>query len=203
MLDERSASCDNSIYVYYIKVKVLLDGQVIVVKRVLNGLTTLLVAAIVLIAAFLVVARITGSGVYAILSGSMEPEYPVGSLVYVRPVAIEELRTGDVITFAIAENMTVTHRIVDIQVDERNAAVRWFTTKGDANDSADVTPVRGENVVGSPVAIIPYMGYVITYLQRPPGRYIALAIVVLLTVLAFVPNKSSTKENHEGVDETR
>ena len=203
MLDERSASCDNNMCVYYIKVKVLLDGQVIVVKRVLNGLTTLLVAAIVLVAAFLVVARITGSGVYAILSGSMEPEYPVGSLVYVRPVAIEELRTGDVITFAIAENMTVTHRIVDLQVDERNAAVRWFTTKGDANDSADVTPVRGENVVGSPVAIIPYMGYVITYLQRPPGRYIALAIVVLLTVLAFVPNKSSTKENHEGVDETR
>ncbi len=46
-----------------------------------------------------VVPRVLGVQPYAIVSGSMEPAYPTGSLVYAQPVAGEDLQVGDVAAF--------------------------------------------------------------------------------------------------------
>lgn len=100
---------------------------------------------------------------------------------------MEELKKGDVITFAQAEGVTVTHRIVSVKKDGDSPDAYWFTTKGDANDVKDMTPVNGRNVIGSPAFSVPYMGYVVNYIQAPPGLFIAIGVVVLLMILAIAP----------------
>ena len=59
-------------------------------------------------------------------------------------------------------------------------------TKGDANDTTDAAPVRFENVIGTPVFSIPWLGYVSSYIQSPPGSYIAVAGGAILLILVFL-----------------
>ena len=112
--------------------------------RVANGLGWGLTVAAIMVAFLLVGVRLLGVEAYAVLSGSMEPTYPTGSLIYVKPVSPEAIREGDPITFVLNEDLVVaTHRVVT--VDEEN---RSFITKGDANDAVDGAPVRFENLLG-------------------------------------------------------
>lgn len=54
------------------------------VKKTWNVISTILVVIVVVIALLLVGARVFGLQVYAVLSGSMEPTYHVGSIIYVK-----------------------------------------------------------------------------------------------------------------------
>lgn len=54
------------------------------VKKIWNILTTVLVGLVVLLALLLVGARVVGLQVFSVLSGSMEPTYHTGSLIYVK-----------------------------------------------------------------------------------------------------------------------
>ena len=83
------------------------------VKKTWNIITTVLVAAVVLLAVLLVGVRLAGLQVYTILSGSMEPTYPVGSLIYVKKIDPADLQIGDPATFVLNEDLVVaTHRVV-------------------------------------------------------------------------------------------
>jgi signal peptidase len=79
--------------------------------------TSVLVIAAVLVAVALVGVRLIGLQVYTVLSGSMEPVYHVGSLIYVKDTDYRELEVGDDITFMLNETTIVTHRIVEILPD--------------------------------------------------------------------------------------
>lgn len=68
-------------------------------KKIWNVISSILVAIVVILALLLVGARIIGLQVFTVLSGSMEPNYHVGSLIYVKNVDYKELESGDVITF--------------------------------------------------------------------------------------------------------
>ena len=122
--------------------------------------TTLLVVAVVMLAILLVGMRFAGFKVFTVLSGSMEPAYHTGSVIYVKDVDYTQLKEGDVITFAISEDMVATHRIMGVVPDKDDPSVLRFRTKGDANDTEDGTLVHYKNIVGSPVFTIPYLGYV-------------------------------------------
>lgn len=102
-------------------------------KRLWNIVTTVLVAAVVLLAVLLVGVRLVGLTPFVVLSGSMEPTYPTGALIYVKKVPAEQIQVGDPITFVMNEDLVVaTHRVVDIDGENQR-----FTTKGDANDAVD------------------------------------------------------------------
>jgi len=77
---------------------------------------TVLVGAVVVLAALLWGFRLLGYEVLVVQSGSMEPEYPVGSMVYVKPVDAEQLRTGDVITFTDMNGVTVRYEVVALDI---------------------------------------------------------------------------------------
>ncbi len=159
-----------------------------VVRRIWNIITSILVAAAILLAILLVGARVVGLQVFSVLSGSMEPEYHVGALIYVKEVDPFELKVGDDITFMLDEDTVATHRIVGIVPDEEDKSVIRFTTQGIANDAPDAAPVHYKNVVGSPVFTIPYLGYVANFIQNPPGTYIAISAGAFLLVLVFLPD---------------
>ncbi len=158
------------------------------VKKIFSAVTTVLVVLAVLLAVALVGVRVVGYTPYTILSGSMEPTYHVGSLIYVKQVDPADLRVGDAITFALDEDTIATHRIIEIVPDEEDPSVLRFATKGDANDVADGSLVHYKNVIGKPVFTVPYLGYVADYIQHPPGMYTAIAAGVILLLLVFVPD---------------
>lgn len=170
------------------------------IKRVWNAVTTVLVAAMVLLAALLWGARLVGLDVFVVQSGSMEPDYPTGSVVYVRDVDPAELEVGDVITFRLSGSTRATHRI--IEVAERDGGIA-FRTKGDANDYADNGLVSPSDIVGKVAFSIPYLGFLVAYIQQPPGMYIAIctaAAILLLTVLPeiiFSDKKVVNKQEEE------
>ena len=151
-------------------------------------ISTVLVVIVVVVALLLVGARLFGLQVYAVLSGSMEPTYHVGSLIYVKDVDPFELESGEVITFMLDENTVATHRIVEVVPDEEDASVVRFRTKGDANENADSSLVHYKNVIGSPVFTIPQLGYVVSYIQNPPGTYVAFSAGAILLLLVFLPD---------------
>lgn len=166
-------------------------------KKILNVISTILVAIVVVLALLLVGARFIGLNVYTVLSGSMEPTYHVGSLIYVKDVDTDELKTGDVITYMLDEDTIVTHRIADVIPDETDPSIIRFQTKGDANDSVDGSLVHYKNVIGTPVFSIPKLGYLANYIQKPPGRYIAISAGAIILLLVFLPDLFSDDDKSE------
>ena len=167
------------------------------IKQIWNAVTTVLVTVVVILALLLAGARFVGMQVFTVLSGSMEPVYHVGSLIYVKEVDPYELEAGDVITYMLSEDTVSTHRIVGVVPDEDDPAVIRFRTKGDANDAEDGTLVHYKNVIGSPVFTIPMLGYVANYIQNPPGTYISISVGAILMLLVFLPDLFDSEEPKE------
>ena len=179
-----------------------------VLRKLWSVITTLLVAVMVILAVLLVGVRVVGLTPYAVLSGSMEPTYHVGALIYVKDVDPADITVGMPITFVVNEDLLLaTHRVVDIEVittrqeqvlDEAgnpvmeevplDEPVYYYQTKGDANDAVDGTPVHYKNVVGTPVFSIPYLGYLSSWLQTRQGMIMGICIALVLVILTFLPD---------------
>ena len=186
------------------------------IKKIWNFINTLFVIAVVLLAIALVGVRLIGLTPFTVLSGSMEPTYHVGSLIYVRDIAPEEVEIGSPLTFVVNEDLLVaTHRVVDVIVaetkmetvldeagqpvkDENGQEVRqevpleepvyYFQTKGDANDDVDGSLVHYKNIVGTPVFSIPYLGYLSSWLQTRQGMIMGISIALVILILTFLPD---------------
>ncbi len=158
------------------------------IKKVWNIITSILVGLVLLLAIALVGVRLFGFQVYSVLSGSMEPTYHTGALLYVKEVDHTTLDTGDVITFMLNEETVATHRITGVVPDEEDPSVLRFRTKGDANESEDGRLVHYKNIIGTPVFSIPYLGYVADLIQNPPGTYVAISAGAVLLLLLFLPD---------------
>ena len=141
-------------------------------KKILEKLSSWVVTLVVVCAVFLMGSRLLGFQVYNVVSGSMEPTYSVGDLLYVKDVDPDAIRVGDPITFVLNEDLVVaTHRVIKIDAEKR-----LFYTKGDANDTA------------VPKFSIPLLGYVSEFIQNPPGMYIALVLGISLLAVVFLPD---------------
>ena len=169
-------------------------------KKIWNFVSTVLVAVVVLLALLLAGARIFGLQVFTVLSGSMEPTYHTGSLIYVKKVDPFTIQPGQPITFMLDEKTVATHRVVGVVPDEEDTTVIRFRTKGDANEAEDGTLVHYKNVIGQPVFSIPYLGYLAEYIQHPPGMYVAISAGAVLLLLVFIPDIFSDDEKKKGPD---
>lgn len=159
-------------------------------KKIWNVTSTVLVVLIVLCAIFLMGSRLLGYQCYTILTGSMEPEYCVGDLIYVKEVDVNSIKVGDDITFILNEELVVaTHRVIGIDAENQH-----FYTKGLANETEDNDPVHFNNVIGVPQFCIPKLGYVSDYIQNPPGMYITIAAGVVLILIVFLPDMIAGKK---------
>lgn len=157
-------------------------------KKILNIISTVIVVLAVILAIMLAGVRLFGLKPYAVRSGSMSPVYHTGDLIYVKDVDTDKLKVGDIITYAADEDTVVTHRIVDIEIREDEPDVRRFVTKGDANDTNDGSAVHQANVIGKPVASVPFVGYLSYVITTPPYTYISIAVGAVLLFLVFLPD---------------
>ena len=159
------------------------------IKKVWGIVSWGLVCVVVLAAVFLMGSRLLGYRVFNIVSGSMEPVYRVGDLIYVQEVDPNTVQPGDVITFVLNEDLVVaTHRVVRIDAEKQR-----FYTKGDANETEDGGSVHFKNLIGVPRFKIPGLGYVADFIQKAPGLYITIAAVAVLLLLAFLPDLARKK----------
>ena len=165
-------------------------------KKVWNVLTTILVVLVVLCAVFLMGSRLMGYQCYTVISGSMEPKYMVGDLLYVKKVDPNTIKVGDDITFILNEDLVVaTHRVTRIDAEKQR-----FYTKGLANEVEDSEPVHFNNVIGVPQFSIPKLGYVSDFIQHPPGTYITIGAGIILIVLVFLPDFLGKKKKPDAAE---
>ena len=162
-------------------------------KALLRSLTTALVCAAVVFAFFISGIRLFGFQVYGVLTGSMVPAYPIGSLIYVQEVDPNELELRDVITFSSGKTI-VTHRIVEIVRDENNPYQLKFRTKGDANNDPDASLVGPADIIGRVAFGIPHLGTIANYIQNPPGLYVTIFIGLALIGLVIFMDTDDNKQ---------
>lgn len=157
------------------------------VTQVLMWLVILAAAAVLVVAVLL--PRVAGATPYAVLTGSMRPHYPPGTLVVVRPTPFDELRVGDVVTYQLESGrpQVVTHRIVELGTDLDGKQLA--RTRGDANDVADREPVRDVQIRGRLWYAVPWLGYANGWLpgsQRQLGIYLVAGVLLGYAAVAFV-----------------
>jgi signal peptidase len=127
------------------------------------GLSFGLLAFVLLLASVVVVIpAVSGSTPYTILTSSMEPGLPPGTLVIVKPIEPTDIRIGTVITYQLdsGEPDVVTHRVVEIQSPNLPGGDPSFITKGDANSAPDAKPVMTIQVRGAVWYSVPLIGWV-------------------------------------------
>jgi signal peptidase I len=127
------------------------------------GLSVGLLALVLLLASVVVIVpAVSGSTPYTILTSSMEPGLPPGTLVIVKPIEPTDVQIGTVITYQLdsGEPEVVTHRVIEIQSPNLPGGEPSFITKGDANSAPDAEPVMAVQLRGSVWYSVPLIGWV-------------------------------------------
>lgn len=143
----------------------------------------LLLVCQIALAATMSLASRTGYQVLVITGGSMEPTYHLGSALLLKDLAEDEVTVGDAVTYTSVEGTLTTHRVI---ATPKRQGVQYLQTQGDANAEPDPNFVPAAAVVGTPVAHLPYGGYVTSFLLSPLGRLLVfgppLAALLLVQV---------------------
>lgn len=144
----------------------------VVLRAVIDGVWMGLLGGVLVLALLAVaVPAAVGGTPLTILTGSMSPGLPPGTLVVVRPTPLHDIRIGDVITYQLESGQPtlVTHRVVARVTDSATDEVR-FVTQGDANDVRDPATVRPVQIRGTVWYAIPWLGHVNQVVDRDARR---------------------------------
>ncbi|MBI2031176.1 MAG: signal peptidase I [Candidatus Levybacteria bacterium] len=152
-----------------------------IVKKTVNVILTLGVFALIPAIVFTLVTSktnaILGIQSFVVLSGSMEPTIPVGSIIYTQKQLWYP--QGSSISFKNG-NRTITHRVTKVT---NRANTLYYQTKGDANNTVDEKEVIAKDIFGKQVFFLPYAGYLINFLKTPLGFF---PIIIFPTVIFIV-----------------
>ncbi len=161
----------------------------------LSAVSMVLLIALVLGCLPLTVPRVFGLHIYTVVSGSMEPAIPTGSLVYVRETSPEQVGAEEVIAFyGVRDSASIiTHRVV-----ENRVVMGEFITKGDANQTEDMNPIPYENFIGSVVYSIPALGRAAELLTSHDGKLVAGAVIAAALLLQGLAVLTERKEKRPG-----
>lgn len=151
------------------------------IRKTINYIVmTFLYTGLIMILIVVLSMRMSGKDVFlfgyqmkAVLSGSMEPGIQTGSVIAIKePEPDYKFEKNGVITFITKEEKIVTHRIDQVRNDDGS-----YVTKGDANDAADMEPVKQDSIIGIYNGLtIPYLGYVSTFITSKNGSILLLIL---------------------------
>lgn len=161
-----------------------------IIKNIVFCLATVLVLVAIV---FIALPLLGGLEYRTIVSGSMEPEIPVGSLVIIEKVKDEEIKIGDVVTFYLSGETTVTHKVVGYDLS-KDALI----THGVANDEGTNEYTPFDSVLGRVVFTVPWIGRLFLFVSTTRGKIIAATIIVVLYILSvFFETLGSHDEDEE------
>lgn len=161
------------------------------VKTICNILSTIILVVLLALAAVLIVPVILGYTELAVLTGSMQPTIPVGSLIYVKEVEPSTLQVGDVVTYQLEGDTMVTHRVVEVNPDEG-----YLVTQGDANEDPD-GQIPFDRIVGKMDFHLPYLGYISMNIRTKTGIFAICGTLIAIILLTFIPEIFSNDEEEE------
>lgn len=151
------------------------------------------------IAVILIVLRLIGVRIYAVVSPSMESTLSVGDLTVVVPKNCDRIESGEIIVFVEeSSGETAIHRV--ISKDEEGQS---FVTQGDHNDAADEAAVSYDSVVGVVKLVIPGTGNAAVFLSSTQGKvmlallFSVFVVSVLLVGFYRRQKRSRTEEESE------
>ena len=153
------------------------------VAVICSALGTAMLLILVVICIPLTIPRMMGYEIYSVISGSMEPALPVGSLVYIGREEPKNIEKDEVIAFYGAKdsNAIITHRVV-----ENRVVMGEFITKGDANKTNDMNAVPYGNFIGKVEFSLPVLGYVAQLITSIEGKIVAGAVILVALVLQII-----------------
>lgn len=156
-------------------------------KRFIVLLNSLALALVIALAVVSFAPRAFGYMSFAVLSGSMEPELPVGSMVFVHQVDPTDIAVGDNATYYRSDGAVVTHQVYEI-----DPVAQTISTQGIANKNADGTITHDaeqtpfSRVIGIVSFCVPYLGFVNAYCTTMPGLLVVVAVLALLVAASIV-----------------
>jgi len=141
-------------------------------------LTVILFITIPVVALTLISSRVQIFGIqsFVVMSGSMEPSIPTGSVIYT--LRLPQYRAGDVIAYKSGK-VNVTHRVVNVSKNESGV---YYQTRGDANDDPDSKLVASRDVLGANMYTIWNLGKLIMALKTVQGFLIFLIVPSLIFI---------------------
>lgn len=151
-------------------------------KSIWNFISSLLLILCISVAALLLLPQFAGLKPMYVLSGSMEPAYHVGSLIYIKHGDADKLEVSKPVTYTMGNSdVIVTHRVIKIDKEKR-----LFYTKGDANLSEDSGATSFDHIIGYPLLSIPYLGYVAAFVSTTAGKIILAAGLAILFIMSYL-----------------
>lgn len=151
------------------------DSSLKTLGRMVSASGIFLMLLVVSICLTLIGPKFAGYDSFVVISGSMEPTIPVGSIVYSKNEDPMLMRAGDIIVFNNDDSRStapVTHRIVT-----NNPVTGTITTKGDHNVNEDASVVTYDNVLGKVEAHVPHLGLVSAMFTSLLGKIIAVMLL--------------------------
>ena len=151
-------------------------------------------AMIVILAACVVIPRIGGATPYTILTGSMRPTLPPGTLVVSKPANVDDINIGDVITFQIRSGKptVATHRVIGRIADRKGNP--QFLVQGDSNGSPDSRPVSAVQIKGKMWYAVPFLGWVNVLINNAQRHALSVLIISGLLIYSAFAFTSSARE---------
>lgn len=154
-------------------------------KKILHYLSSI-IYVLIIIYTIIWLPSLFGYTPLVILSGSMEPTYKVGSIIYYESVDKSKIGVGDIITFKGNKDELVSHRVVKVEND-------YYTTRGDANKVQDSSKVKYGSIVGKNLNInIKYIGYYIKFVLE--HQYLIILAVLILILELLLSNNIMRRE---------
>ncbi|CAG0884773.1 unnamed protein product [Darwinula stevensoni] len=135
---------------------------------------------------------VTGSEspIVVVLSGSMEPAFHRGDLLFLTNYQEDPVRVGDIVVFKIeGRDIPIVHRV--IKLHEKKNGTAKFLTKGDNNNVDDrglYAPgqlwLSRKDMVGRAKGFLPYVG-IVTILMNdyPKLKYLILACLGIFVLV--------------------
>lgn len=175
------------------------------IKKLVKELLILIIAITILYFAFTGGLRLllnTDTPIMVVVSGSMRPTININDLIIIQGVDPTTLEVGDIIVFknpnypdqTCGSGHCIVHRIIEVESKDPPL----FRTKGDANYAPDPFLVKGENIVGKVILIIPQVG-IITRIFKPPYNY--LTIIIIFTLFIILEARETFKQETEAAQQ--
>ena len=176
-----------------------MKNKMIFLKQIFDIFFSIVFAIIILVVTSLIIQKyilkeevpnIFGYKILQVMSGSMSGEFETGDTILIKEIKEEsDLKIGDVITYRIAKNTLVTHRIVNITKIGENLN---YTLKGDANNVEDSEKILFSSIEGIYVKKLILIGKIISFMQKSYGMVIIFVVPILL--ILYIINAERTKE---------
>ena len=179
-----------------------------IILHLVNLVSVITIAAAVVVLCIVLLTRpgeapsIAGYTLFRITTGSMEPTYPVDTLILVKKTDPSQIQKGDVISFYSSDpalgGAVNTHRVTGVQTD----GTHWsYKTKGDANNIEDAYGTSETALIGKVTGSSLFLGKLARLIVNPllfiPVILIPLAVMLVGNTIKTVKLAKQIAEDEE------